>query len=131
MTAAASAYPCSPPHRGRPLFSQGAQASEVAVGDAVGRLDLDRRAHAGFYALQTAVVLQGTAPELRGRTLDAVTLGIGSQPLGALTVGAPAEALWAPLAVAGMSGLGLVLVLAVSLALRVWRPPRPNGGASK
>ena len=81
---------------------------------------------AGFAVLQTAVVLQGTPPELRGRALGAVTLGIGSQPFGALAQGALAEALGAPLAVAGMSGLGLVLVLALSLALRVWRPPRPE-----
>ena len=81
---------------------------------------------AGFAVLQTAVVLQGTAPELRGRALGAVTLGIGAQPFGALALGGLAELAGAPLAVAGMSGLGLVLVLAVSLALRVWKPPRPD-----
>ena len=85
---------------------------------------------AGFAVLQTAVVLQGTPPELRGRALGAVTLGIGSQPFGALAQGGLAEAFGAPLAVAGMSGLGLVLVLALSLALRVWKPPRLDGAAT-
>ena len=42
---------------------------------------------AGFAALQTAVVLRGTAPELRGRALGAVTFGIGAQPFGALALG--------------------------------------------
>ena len=82
---------------------------------------------ASFAVLQTSVVLQGVPPELRGRALGAVTLGIGSQPFGALALGGLAEAAGAPLAVAGMAGLGLVLVLAVSLALRTWRPPRPDG----
>ena len=81
---------------------------------------------AGFAVLQTAVVLQGTPAELRGRALGAVTLGIGAQPFGALALGGLAEVAGAPLAVAGMSGLGLVLVLAVSLALRVWRRPGPE-----
>ncbi len=84
---------------------------------------------ASFAVLQTSVVLQGTDPALRGRALGAVTLGIGSQPFGALALGGLAEVAGAPLAVAGMSGVGLVLVLAVSLALRVWRPPRPDGAA--
>ena len=84
---------------------------------------------AGFAVLQTAVILQGTSPELRGRALGAVTMGIGSQPFGALALGGLAEAFGAPLAVALMSGLGVVLVLALSLALRVWTPPRPDGDA--
>ncbi|MDE0446893.1 MAG: MFS transporter [Spirochaetaceae bacterium] len=84
---------------------------------------------ASFAVLQTSVVLQGTDPALRGRALGAVTLGIGSQPFGALALGGLAEAAGAPLAVAGMSGLGLILVLAVVVALRIWRPPRPDGTA--
>ena len=85
---------------------------------------------AGFAVLQTAVILHGTSPELRGRALGAVTMGIGSQPFGALALGGLAEAFGAPLAVAAMSGLGLVLVLGLSLALRVWTPPRPDGDAT-
>ena len=84
---------------------------------------------AGFAVLQTAVILQGTSPELRGRALGAVTMGIGSQPFGALALGGLAEAFGAPLAVATMSSLGLLLVLALSLTLRVWTPPRPDGDA--
>ena len=89
---------------------------------------------AGFAVLQTAVILRGTAPELRGRALGAVALGIGAQPFGALALGALAEAFGAAPAVAAMSGLGLLLVLALSLALRAWShppasqpppPPRP------
>ena len=82
---------------------------------------------AGFAVLQTAVILRSTAPELRGRALGAVALGIGAQPFGALALGALAETLGAPLAVAGMSGLGLLLVLALSIALRAWsHPPAPQ-----
>ena len=84
---------------------------------------------ASFAVLQTSVVLQGTDPSLRGRALGAVTLGIGSQPFGALALGGLAEVAGAPLAVAGMSGLGLILVLAVIVALRLWRPPGPDGAA--
>lgn len=84
---------------------------------------------ASFAVLQTSVVLQGTDPELRGRALGAVTLGIGSQPFGALALGGLAEVAGAPLAVAGMSGLGLVLVLAVVVALRLWSPPPPDRAA--
>ena len=75
---------------------------------------------AGFAVLQIAVVLQSTATELRGRALGAVALGIGSQPFGALTLGALAERFGAPAAVAGMSSIGLLLVFALSLALRTW-----------
>ncbi len=73
-----------------------------------------------FAVLQTSVILQRTPSELRGRALGAVSFGIGAQPFGALALGGLAETLGSPLAVAGMSGLGLLLVLALMLALRAW-----------
>ena len=81
-----------------------------------------------FAVLQTGVILQRTAPELRGRAMGAVALGIGAHPFGALALGALAEALGAALAVAAMSGLGFLLVLALAVRLGVWghtAPPQP------
>ena len=46
-------------------------------------------------------------------------LGIGAHPFGALAMGALAEALSTSLAVAAMSGLGFLLVLALSVRLGV------------
>ena len=73
-----------------------------------------------FAVLQTGVILQRTAPELRGRAMGAVALGIGAHPFGALAMGALAEALSTSLAVAAMSGLGFLLVLALSVRLGTW-----------
>ena len=73
-----------------------------------------------FAVLQTGVILQRTAPELRGRAMGAVALGIGAQPFGALALGALAETFGASLAVAAMSGLGFLLVLVLSVRLRTW-----------
>ena len=72
-----------------------------------------------FAVLQTGVILQRTPPELRGRAMGAVALGIGAHPFGALAMGALAEALSTSLAVAAMSGLGFLLVLALSVS---WAP---------
>jgi MFS family permease len=74
---------------------------------------------AAFTSLQTAIVLRTATDQLRGRAMGALTLAIGSTPIGSLEFGVASVALGAPLAVALNASLCTVLV-----ALVGWRLPR-------
>jgi MFS family permease len=76
---------------------------------------------AAFSALQTTIVLSAATDQLRGRALGALTLAIGSTPIGSLEVGALATAAGAPFAVAINAALCAVLVAAVALKLPRFR----------
>jgi MFS family permease len=76
---------------------------------------------AAFASLQTTIVLSNAADQLRGRAMGALTLAIGSTPLGSLEIGAAGVALGAPLAVSVNAGLCAVLVALVALRLPKFR----------
>ena len=72
----------------------------------------------GFATMQSALAMQAVAPELRGRALGAISLGIGAGPLGMLLLGNLAEVVGAPIALAAFAGIGCLLVLVL-----YWRLP--------
>ena len=65
---------------------------------------------AGFASMQSAITLQAAPPEMRGRAIGAVLLGIGLHPLGAVVVGTLAEVIGPQLALAILAGFGVVIV---------------------
>ena len=72
---------------------------------------------AGFATMQPTIAMQAVKPEMRGRAMGAVALGIGASPLGMLTVGWLAEQ-WTPqLALAALTGTGFIVVMLLRLAL--------------
>lgn len=73
---------------------------------------------AGFATMQPAIILQAMPPEMRGRAMGAIALGIGASPLGMLIVGNLAEVVGPRMALGSMAGAGVV----VMLALRLWLP---------
>jgi MFS family permease len=73
---------------------------------------------AGFATMQPTLALEAVTPDFRGRALGAVALGIGAGPLGTLLAGNMAEGMGAPRALAMLSGVGFILVL----ALYAWLP---------
>jgi MFS family permease len=76
---------------------------------------------AAFASLQSTIVLGSASDQLRGRAMGALTLAIGSAPLGTLEVGAATVWLGAPLAVALNAGACAVLVAATALRLPRFR----------
>ena len=74
---------------------------------------------AGFASMQSAITLQAAPPEMRGRAIGAVLLGIGLHPLGAVVVGTLAEVIGPQLALAILAGSGVVIVA----TLRWMYPP--------
>lgn len=71
--------------------------------------------HTGFGTMQSTIILSATPDVMRGRAMGALTLAIGSSPLGAAEIGLVAQQWGAPLAV-GLNGLaGAVLVVLVGL----------------
>ena len=74
-----------------------------------------------FATMQTTLVVASAAPEMRGRALGALSLSIGSNPLGALHIGAMADALGAPLATTISAAEGLVALALVGVAWPVLR----------
>ncbi len=74
-----------------------------------------------FATMQTTLVVTSAAPEMRGRALGALSLSIGSGPLGALNIGAMASLLGAPLATTISSAEGLAALALVGLAWPVLR----------
>ena len=73
----------------------------------------------GFASMQSAITLQAAPPEMRGRAIGAVLLGIGLHPLGAVVVGTLAEVIGPQLALAVLAGSGVVIVA----TLRWMYPP--------
>jgi MFS family permease len=76
---------------------------------------------AAFASLQTTIVLATATDQLRGRAMGALTLAIGSTPIGSLEIGAAAVALGAPAAVALNAGACAILVALVALRLPRFR----------
>ena len=72
---------------------------------------------AGFATMQPTIAMQAVQPEMRGRAMGAVALGIGASPLGMLFVGWLAEQVGPQFAVAGLAAAGVVVVMLLRLAL--------------
>ena len=68
-------------------------------------------AMSGFGTMQIALVLKATSPELRGRALGAVSLGIGSAPFGIMLVGRLAESFSPQAALGWTAVLGFTTIL--------------------
>ncbi len=72
---------------------------------------------AGFATMQPAIALQAVAPEMRGRAMGAVALGIGASPMGMFLIGQMAELMDPRLAVALLTGSGFIVLVALRVAL--------------
>ena len=70
---------------------------------------------AGFAAMQTTITVMMAEPQMRGRAMGAVALGIGVLPLGMAFVGGLSEWLGAHQALGITSFIGLVLIAIVVL----------------
>lgn len=75
----------------------------------------------GFVTMQIALVLEGAEPEMRGRALGGIALGIGSAVFGVLFVGQLAEVVGAQRALAMLSGSGIIVMLLLYWKLPVLR----------
>jgi len=73
---------------------------------------------AGFGNMQTTLMLTEAPPEMRSRLMGMVTVGIGTGPLGVLAAGAISDHSGPRDAVLIMASLGLVMTIALGLALR-------------
>ena len=76
---------------------------------------------ASFSAFQSTIILRAAPEELRGRAMGALTLAIGTAPIGLLEIGALTELVGAPLAVAANAALCGLLVVATTVALPRFR----------
>ena len=72
---------------------------------------------AAFASLQSTIVLGRASDQLRGRAMGALTLAIGSGPVGTLEIGAVSILLGAPAAVALNAGACALLVCLVAARL--------------
>ena len=70
---------------------------------------------AGFAAMQTTITVTQADPQMRGRAMGAVALGIGVLPLGMAFVGGLAELMGSAeaLGLTSLIGLGLIVVVAL------------------
>jgi hypothetical protein len=84
-------------------------------------LALSGLGQAAFASLQSTIVLGRASDQLRGRAMGALTLAIGSSPLGTLEIGAVTVWLGAPLAVALNAGACAALVGLVAQRLPKFR----------
>src|SRR5260370_635626 len=88
---------------------------------ALALLGLSGLGQAAFASLQSTIVLGRASDQLRGRAMGALTLAIGSSPLGTLEIGAVTVWLGAPLAVALNAGACAALVGVVAQRLPKFR----------
>jgi MFS family permease len=88
---------------------------------ALGLVALGGLGQSAFASLQSTIVLSNASDQLRGRAMGALTLAIGSAPLGTLEIGALALVLGAPLAVALNAGLCAALVAGVAARMPRFR----------
>ena len=72
----------------------------------------------GFATMQVTMALRAVSPEMRGRAMGAIALGIGASPLGMIVVGQMAEALNTQTALALLTGSGLLV-----MTITRWRLP--------
>ncbi len=77
----------------------------------------------GFGTMQATIVMLTAREEMRGRALGVVSLAIGASPLGALLVGAVADAFSAPFAIGLNAALGIVSLALVWLIMPSLRQP--------
>lgn len=85
---------------------------------------------AAYTAMQVTLIVAGSAPEMRGRVMGAVSLSLGGNPIGALNVGILAGLLGAPIATAIMAVEGLAAVALIALWFPPLRRPFALGGES-
>ncbi len=78
---------------------------------------------AGFGTMQSTIVVIAAREEMRGRTLGVISLAIGAGPIGALMVGAVAEATTPATAVTIFATVGLITVGAVGWLMAEIRGP--------
>ena len=64
----------------------------------------------GFGTMQIAITLRVVSPEMRGRAMGAIALGIGASPIGLTVVGQLAEAIGAQAALSISASVGLVII---------------------
>jgi MFS family permease len=88
---------------------------------AVALIALGGLGQSAFASLQSTIVLGRASDQLRGRAMGALTLAIGSAPLGTLEIGAATLLLGAPLAVALNAGACAALVGVTALRLPRFR----------
>jgi predicted MFS family arabinose efflux permease len=84
-------------------------------------LGLSGLGQASFSALQSTIILAGSSDQLRGRAMGALTVAIGTAPLGLLEIGAITAAFGAPIAVATNAAACAVLVAWVAARLPGFR----------
>jgi MFS family permease len=73
---------------------------------------------AAFASLQTGIVMMQAPVEARSRILGLTTTCIGTGPLGVLVLGALADGIGPPFAIAGFALLGLFFLALVAFATR-------------
>jgi MFS family permease len=71
----------------------------------------------GFGTMQIAITLRVVSPEMRGRAMGAIALGIGASPIGLTVVGQLAEAIGAQAALGISASIGIVLIWVMRLKL--------------
>ncbi len=72
---------------------------------------------AGFGTMQSTIVVISASEEMRGRALGVISLAIGAGPVGALMIGALAEASSPATAIVVFASLGILSLVAVSLLM--------------
>jgi MFS family permease len=78
---------------------------------------------AAYTAMQVTLMVAGSAPEMRGRVMGAVSLSLGGNPIGALNVGILAGMFGAPIATAIMGVEGLAALALITLRYPSLRQP--------
>jgi MFS family permease len=78
---------------------------------------------AAYTSMQVTLMVAGSAPEMRGRVMGAVSLSLGGNPIGALNVGILAGVMGAPIATAIMGVEGLVVLALIALRYPALRQP--------
>ena len=78
---------------------------------------------AGFGTMQYTIIVLAARDEMRGRTLGVISLAIGAGPIGALMIGALAEATTPATAVTILASLGLITVGTVGWLMAEIRGP--------
>lgn len=71
-----------------------------------------------FGSMQPVLIINTVEPQFRARALGVLAMAIGCTPLGILLSGTLSSTIGATAAIAGMSSLGLVLIISITLANR-------------
>lgn len=70
----------------------------------------------GYTTMQPTIVVQATPADMRGRAMGTTALGIGAMPVGLFVLGELAERIEPQIALASLSGTGILVLL-----LLIWR----------